>query len=98
MRTCVHQINEETLKVPISNVRLGHAWTQWGSCSRRGTISLNTSLLFMPEHVLRYVIIHELAHRRVPSHSAKYWQFVASVCPTFMEDRADLRTFRLCSL
>jgi predicted metal-dependent hydrolase len=36
--------------------------TRWGSCSRRGTISLNVCLLFQRPQVLRYLMIHELSH------------------------------------
>ena len=51
--------------------------TRWGSCSRRGTISLNVCLLFQPPEVLRYLLVHELAHLRHMNHSARFWAEVA---------------------
>jgi predicted metal-dependent hydrolase len=51
--------------------------TRWGSCSRRGTISLNVCLLFQTPEVLRYLMIHELAHLRHMNHSARFWSDVA---------------------
>ena len=51
--------------------------TRWGSCSRRGTISLNVCLLFQRPEVLRYLMIHELAHLRHMNHSARFWAEVA---------------------
>jgi len=36
--------------------------TRWGSCSTRGTISLNLCLLFQRPAVLQYLMVHELAH------------------------------------
>ena len=51
--------------------------TRWGSCSRSGTISLNVCLLFQTPEVLRYLMIHELAHLRHMNHSARFWADVA---------------------
>jgi predicted metal-dependent hydrolase len=55
--------------------------TRWGSCSARGTISLNCCLLFQRPAVLRYLLIHELAHTRHMNHSRRFWQCVADHCP-----------------
>lgn len=51
--------------------------TRWGSCSRRGTISLNACLLFQRPEVLRYLIVHELSHLKHMNHSARFWTEVA---------------------
>jgi predicted metal-dependent hydrolase len=51
--------------------------TRWGSCSRSGTISLNVCLLFQTPEVLRYLMIHELAHLRQMNHSVRFWADVA---------------------
>ncbi len=94
----VHTINAETLRVPVRTIRLRYALTLWGSCSHNGSISLNPALLFLPARLLRYVIIHELAHRIHRNHSRRYWATVASVLPTVQEDRKLQRNFRLTSL
>ncbi len=57
--------------------------TRWGSCSVRGTISLNACLLFLPPPVVRYLLIHELAHTRHMNHSRRFWQCVAGCCPEY---------------
>ena len=36
--------------------------SRWGSCSTRGTISLNCCLMFQRPQVVRYLMIHELSH------------------------------------
>ena len=51
--------------------------TRWGSCSRRGTISLNACLLFQRPDVLRYLMVHELSHLKHMNHSARFWAEVA---------------------
>lgn len=50
--------------------------TKWGSCSSRQTVSLNRNLLFLPPRLVRYLMIHELCHTRVPDHSARFWSLV----------------------
>jgi predicted metal-dependent hydrolase len=57
--------------------------TRWGSCSTRGTVSLNCCILFQPPEVLRYLLIHELSHTRFMNHSRAFWQCVARCCPDY---------------
>ena len=48
-----------------------------GSCSvRSGCIRLSHRLAKMPAWVRDYVLVHELAHLKVPNHSAAFWQLV----------------------
>ena len=55
--------------------------TRWGSCSTRGTISLNVCLAFQSREVLHYLLIHELSHTLHMNHSAAFWGCVANHCP-----------------
>jgi predicted metal-dependent hydrolase len=69
--------------------------TRWGSCSRRGTISLNLCLLFQTPEVLRYLMIHELAHLRHMNHSAQFWADVTRQEPDWKTlDRELLQGWR----
>jgi len=57
--------------------------TRWGSCSARGTISLNCCLLFQRPEVVRYLFIHELAHTHHMNHSPRFWHEVARHSPEY---------------
>lgn len=57
--------------------------TRWGSCSSNGTISLNASLLLVEPALVRYLMIHELAHLRCLDHSARYWRHVERYVPDY---------------
>jgi hypothetical protein len=57
--------------------------TRWGSCSASGTISLNVCIAFLPPAVLRYLLVHELAHTRHMNHSRRFWALVESHEPEY---------------
>lgn len=68
--------------------------TRWGSCSSKGTISLNRGLLFLPPEQVHYLIVHELCHTRHMNHSPRYWSLVAKHIPDYKpHDRALRRAF-----
>jgi predicted metal-dependent hydrolase len=57
--------------------------SRWGSCSARGTISLNWRLIQTPDFVRDYIIYHELAHRQEMNHSNRFWARVEALCPAW---------------
>lgn len=65
--------------------------TRWGSCSAKGNLNFNCLLVLLPENIQRYVVVHELCHRREMNHSQAFWREVAKYCPTYREDRKQLR-------
>lgn len=77
--------------VSILSVTVRNQRTRWGSCSARGTISLNWRLIQVPPFVRDYILLHELMHRRELNHSARFWAHVAAVCPAWREAERWLR-------
>ncbi len=53
--------------------------TRWGSCSTTGTMSFSWRLAFAPPSVMRYVVMHELAHVRHMDHSPAFWATVGEL-------------------
>lgn len=78
--------------IDVTRVSIRNQASRWGSCSRRGTISLNWRLVQTPPFVREYVLLHELMHRRELNHSARFWRHVAAACPRYVEARRWLRT------
>lgn len=50
--------------------------SRWGSCSTSGTMSFSWRLAFAPLDVMRYVVMHELAHKKHMNHSQQFWATV----------------------
>ena len=77
---------------PLRRITVRNQRTRWGSCSCRGTISLNWRLIQTPSEVCEYVILHELCHLRHMNHSPQFWALVGEVCPEHRKHKAWLKT------
>ena len=80
----------EALDVSYSRVSVRAQRTRWGSCSSRGTISLNWRLVLLPPRLCDYVLVHELAHLREMNHGPRFWALVARLVPDYRERRRSL--------
>lgn len=64
--------------VPASVRWVTNQNTRWGSCTPvEGTIRLSHRLQGMPEYVIEYVLLHELAHLLVADHGPRFWALLA---------------------
>jgi len=63
--------------VPTSVRWVGNQNSRWGSATPAdGTIRLSNKLQPMPQWVIDYVLVHELAHLLVAGHNADFWRLV----------------------
>lgn len=75
-------------KISIKNQK-----SRWGSCSRKGNLNFNYRIVYLPEDVLDYLIIHELCHLREFNHSRQFWQLVAQTSPNYQLLRSRLKNY-----
>ena len=61
------------------HISLRDTTSRWGSCSSNGNMSFSWRLAFAPYDVMRYVVMHELAHREHLNHSAEFWATVSNL-------------------
>jgi hypothetical protein len=87
---------EPRLGVNVSGSFLQRMKTKWGGCNPQGRrIRLNTELVKKPKDLLEYVVVHEMLHLRVPTHSARYIALLDKHYPTWRETRAELNELPL---
>lgn len=55
--------------------------TRWGSCAADGGLSFSWRLVMAPDHVLDYVVAHEVAHLCHHHHGPAFWAAVAGLTP-----------------
>lgn len=66
---------------------------QWGSCSRLKNLNFNYKILFLPNEMSDYIVVHELCHLKEMNHSARFWSLVARAIPNHVEVRRALRKY-----
>ena len=87
----VLELNAQFFKKDIKSVNLKYNSSNWGSCSSKSNINLSTRLLFAPQEVIDYVIVHELTHLIEMNHSPKFWNLVKSVMPNYKQQEKWLK-------
>jgi predicted metal-dependent hydrolase len=82
--------------VKVSGYFLQRMKTKWGSCNHRaGHIRLNTELVKKPKDLLEYVVVHEMVHLLVPTHSERFLALLERYQPAWREARAELNELPL---
>ena len=82
------------LGVRPSRVTIRGQRSRWGSCSGKGTVSLNWRLMMVPSALADYVVVHELCHLRHMNHSPRFWAMVAGVVPDYRQRRRSLNALQ----
>lgn len=66
------------LKTKINRVYFRKMRTKWGSCSHSNNLTLNSLLAYLPEHLIEYVVFHEIAHTKEKKHADNFWRVIES--------------------
>ena len=84
----------QRLGVRPTRVTIRGQRSRWGSCSGKGTVSLNWRLMMVPSALADYVVVHELCHLRHMNHSSHFWEMVAGVVPDYRQRRHGLNALQ----
>ena len=83
----------QKMQVDYQNIQFRKTKRQWGSCSASNRLSFNTMLMKLPQHLIEYVIVHELTHITHKHHQRPFWQAVARVMPDYQARVEALKTY-----
>lgn len=78
--------------LPYARLSVRRMRTRWGSCSPKNNISLNSGLVFLPDSLVEYVMLHELVHTIHKDHSPRFWNALEARLPGAMARRKELRS------
>lgn len=102
LRRAVAAVARERLPLALGGIEAETGWrasrvtirrqrTRWGSCTAAAALSLNESLVFLPPRLVRFVLVHELAHTKRLDHSPAFWALVERHQADWREARRELR-------
>lgn len=83
----------EKMGLSPTHLRFRKTKRQWGSCSGKNVLSFNTMMMKLPNDVIQYIIIHELAHIKHKHHQKDFWQLVEHYLPDYKKQVKELKKY-----
>ena len=78
----------------FADLRLKNLKSRWGSCSSRNNINLNIHLVRLPDHLIDYVILHELAHTIEKNHGKGFWKLLEELSGNAKLLASEMKNYR----
>jgi predicted metal-dependent hydrolase len=91
------RLNELSRKhqLPYKRVIIKNNKSRWGSCSQQNNINLSLHLMRLPDHLIDYILLHELAHTVHKDHGRRFWEKLDMMCPGAKSLDKALRGYRI---
>ena len=80
------------LKIEKPPICIRYLKSKWGSATAAGRITFNVDLVKLPLSCVDYVVVHELVHLMIPSHSPAFWRMLGRVMPDWRRWQKRLAT------
>jgi len=85
----------EKFELNYNKLTLKNIKSRWGSCSRKNNINLSIHLMHLPDHLIDYVILHELVHTVHHNHSKIFWVMLDKLTGGAKSLDKELRKYRI---
>ena len=77
--------------LPFNKVAIRNTKRSWGSCTSLKNLNFSYRLLFLPERLQDYIIVHELCHLQELHHRESFWLLVAEQISDYTERIIELK-------
>jgi predicted metal-dependent hydrolase len=79
--------------IPFPKIVVRRMQSSWGSCTAKGTISLNIKLIQVTKEYIDYVIVHELCHLKHLHHEPEFYKLLSRIMPDWKRKKEKLDSF-----
>ena len=79
------------LNLKCKSVSIINSKVKWGMCDSNKNVYLNYKLMFLSHNLIDYVILHELTHLIELNHSAKFYDELKRVLPSYKQYQQQLK-------
>jgi len=73
------------METSYNGISFSDTRSQWGRCTHDNRLQFSWRLVMTPLLVVRYVVIHELAHTTEKNHSSRFWNIVRANNPSYKQ-------------
>lgn len=73
------------MRTSYGSILFSYTQSKWGHCTKENNLQFSWRLIMAPLLVIRYVVIHELAHTTEKNHSRSFWKVVSTYNPSFKQ-------------
>ena len=81
------------LDVSVNRIYFRKMKSKWASCSSKGNLTINTLLGYLPEELIEYVVLHEIAHLIERRHNDRFWGIISTKFGEYQTMERDLFTY-----
>lgn len=81
---------DEELKMKLNNVYFKSMKTKWASFSAKKNLMINKLASYLPDHLIEYMVFHELTHLKQKRHNERFWELIAGMFPDYKKLEKEL--------
>lgn len=82
------------LGVTVSKVSFRKMKTKWGACfPAKRNITFNSTVRYLPDRLLEYIVFHEVAHLRERNHNRRFWNLIAEKFNDYQGFKKELASY-----
>lgn len=83
-----HELNVKSNRITLRNMK-----SKWGSCSSKGNMNFNKLLKYLPEELIKYVVLHEMVHILEKKHNKNFWRIISDKFSDYEIKEKDLMDY-----